>query len=236
MFYPPDYYSSVWEFNVSTTMTGQPDHVFLGTGGNFACIGHVMWHVDLNGDGRQDLVDGEQGWGFGGKVFVFLNGPGADTLWDATYYQGNFNAALGQAGCNVGDFNGDGIEDMAVNEAYYGRGRLHLILGNDSLHQSNVERVTRPSMPISSDLLKAYPNPFNGSVILEINALLTKPHQILIYNVQGKKVRILKLEAGETRIIWDGKSSFGAECSAGIYWAKLIGPTHQATIKLTLIR
>jgi hypothetical protein len=233
--FPPNFYSSVWEFNVSPNMTGQPDHIFLGQGGTFNCIGNFMFHADLNSDGRQDLIDGEPGWQLAGKVYVFLNGTGQDTLFDATYYQGNFDGYLGHRGCNIGDTNNDGIEDMVIGEGN-GPGRIHVILGDDGLHQSGVSPFPESPLPQTAVLLKAYPNPFNSEVVLEITAPSLKDNIILIYNLGGQEVRQFHLGYGQKRAVWNGKNASGQDCAAGVYWAKLTGPNYQVTEKLTLIR
>jgi hypothetical protein len=233
-FYPPNNHGAVWEFNVSPTMTGQPDHIFLGIPG-YPGIGERLFHVDLDGNGKQDLISGAPGYALAGLVYVFLNANYSDTLYDALYYQGNFEGDLGGAGCNAGDINGDDIEDIVIHEAY-GNGRKHLILGDDGLHQSGVEPYSEPPLPQTAVLLKAYPNPFNSEVVLEISAPSLKNNNIQIYNLSGQEVRKFFLSHGQRRIVWDGKTVSGTSCTAGVYWAKLTGPGYQTTTKLTLIR
>jgi hypothetical protein len=233
VFYAPNYHGSIWEFNVSPAMTGQPDHIFLGQPGDV--FGWYINHVGLDGQGGQDVVDGEPGWSISGKVYVILNSNYSDTLFDATYYQGHFNSMLGGLICNAGDVNNDGLEDMVIDEAY-SNGRLHMILGSDSLHQSGVIPLPQPAPPQDAALLRTYPNPFNHQVILEITAPGRKNNLIQIYNPTGQEVRRFPLGYNQTKIAWDGKNALGQECSAGVYLAKLTGPNYQATTKLTLIR
>jgi hypothetical protein len=234
-FYSPNFHGSCWEFNVSPTMTDQPDHIFLGQADwNF---GRTLWHVDINNDSNQDLVSGNPDYGFiaRGKVYVYLNGAGQDTLYDATYYQGNFQAGLGYGG-NVGDINGDGIEDMAVFEGYGPYGRLHMILGSDSLHQSGAIPTHTISIPETSELLKAYPNPFNSEVVLEINAPKPGDNHIYIYDLQGRRIKTLDLGFGQVYVIWDGTNSSSQVCAAGIYYAELKGQNYETIIKLNLLK
>ena len=74
---------------------------------------------DLNGDGFSDVVLGAPlaGGGFEGKAYVF-NGPVHGSLpsssADAVISGVLFNEALGSSAASVGDFNGDGIDDLVV--------------------------------------------------------------------------------------------------------------------------
>jgi hypothetical protein len=234
VFYNPDYHGSIWEFNVLPNMTGQPDHIFLGDTG-YPGIGTHLFHADLNGDGQQDLMDGEPA--FGGIVYIYLNGTGQDTIYDAYYYQGNWNQELGKIGAGIGDINGDGIEDMATSEPHYsGNGRLHVILGDDGLHQSGILPQKNPALPSDQVLLRAHPNPFNSQVALELSIPSLKSNHIHIYNLQGDEIRNFSLDYGQQMLFWDGRSATGLNCSSGIYIAKLTGPTYQTTLKLVLIR
>jgi hypothetical protein len=236
MFYPPAFHGSIWEFRVSTNMTGAPDHVFLGQNGEV--YGWNLWHVDLNGDGQQELVDGEPGWNYCGKVYVTINGTGQDSLFDATFYQGHFDASLGYSGCNAGDFNDDGIEDMAIGEIYPGYGRLHMILGDDGLHQSGVSPFPQPPLPQTAALLEAHPNPFNSSTVLSFELPHAGRVTLEVFDIMGRNVgarpaspeiaasqtragQALPLQngwlpAGSHEIIFDGSS-----LPSGIYLARL---------------
>jgi hypothetical protein len=232
-FYPPDNHGAVWEIKVSPTMTGQPNHIFLGIPG-YPGIGQELFHVDLDGDGQQDLISGAPGYAMAGLVYVFLNGAGQDTLYDAYYYRGNFNASLGHSGCNTGDVNGDGIEDMVIGEGN-GPGRIHMILGSDSLHQSvGVMPFPKPPLPLTTALLKAFPNPFNPSTAISYELRAASYVSLKVYDTAGRLVTTLadgRKEAGTHEVTFDG-----SKLAAGVYIARLTAGEFTAAQKMVLLK
>lgn len=82
--------------------------------------------------------------------------------------------------------------------------------------------------------IKSYPNPFNGSTL--INYTLNKPAYVdlTIYDLLGRRVTSAIddfQEAGNYRYLWDGTGF-----NSGIYFARLKINSYNETIKLSLIR
>jgi hypothetical protein len=110
----------------------------FGTG----TIGPVSVAVgDFNGDGVQDMAvanEGSDEFFLNGSVSVFL-GNGDGTFQAAV----NFRAGTGPASVAVGDFNGDGVQDLAVaNEGPFSN-NVSVLLGNgDGTFQRAVDYST----------------------------------------------------------------------------------------------
>ncbi|MBI5727112.1 MAG: hypothetical protein HY965_04635 [Ignavibacteriales bacterium] len=70
--------------------------------------------------------------------------------------------------------------------------------------------------------LANYPNPFNGSTVIECSIPLHESGELHIYNTLGKIIRefnIAGLIAGRMRILWDGKDYNGNSIGSGVYFA-----------------
>jgi hypothetical protein len=72
--------------------------------------------------------------------------------------------------------------------------------------------------------LSNYPNPFNGSTIIEYNIPLHEIGELQIFNILGKKIISFKCDnfkSGKNKISWNGKNSYGNSVGSGIYFAVL---------------
>jgi hypothetical protein len=76
-----------------------------------------------------------------------------------------------------------------------------------------------PSLPGAR--LRAWPNPFSRS--LNIEAPPEGSGEMRIYDVRGRRVRIVESEGGTG--VWDGRDSSGRTVSPGIYYVKPAGGT-----------
>ena len=88
--------------------------------------------------------------------------------------------------------------------------------------------------PHTSQLLTAYPNPFNPSTTLEYSISSPALIQLSIYNVLGQKVETLingKQNAGKHTFHWEAKNH-----PAGIYLAVLNNGSESKTTKMVLIK
>ena len=102
---------------------------------------------DLNGDGINDIAvgspyDHEDGYEIGAVYILFLNSDGTvKSHQKISSTQGNFHGdiepldAFGRSISNIGDFNGDGINDIAVgayhdDDGGYNTGAVYILLLN----------------------------------------------------------------------------------------------------------
>ncbi len=103
-----------------------PPQIISSINGNF---GASLAYGDINGDGRQDIVVGENGSGFNQQAWIFYNRGTPGTEFDANAGAGFFQSrlvgprALG-IGVVVGDFNGDGRPDVAAGDNLDGNGKV----------------------------------------------------------------------------------------------------------------
>jgi uncharacterized repeat protein (TIGR01451 family) len=80
--------------------------------------------------------------------------------------------------------------------------------------------VTAIIAPGEFTLEQNYPNPFNGSTAIVFSMKESGAVRIIIHNLLGQEVRVLVdevREAGEHRLLWDGKDRNGITVPAGIY-------------------
>jgi len=67
--------------------------------------GHTIWTVDLNGDGRDEVVAGYRGKG----VNIYYAADAQGTKWSRTV----LDSTIAAAACAIADLNGDGRPDIA---------------------------------------------------------------------------------------------------------------------------
>jgi hypothetical protein len=82
-----------------------------------------------------------------------------------------------------------------------------------------------PKSPASGDLaLEAAPNPARASTDLTFTTSRKQRVTVGVFAVDGRRVRTLQrgvLEAGEHRLVWDGRDDHGQLVASGLYFAGL---------------
>ncbi len=142
--------------------------------------GDPVFAVDVNGDGKDDIIEG----GFGGLVYL-SNGD------DSFQAPVTFNpAGTGISGLALGDFNGDGIPDLAIESGNYLT--LNIVLGQEGGSYSLADSYeVRPDKISVADV--------NGDGIPD---LIYSNFQILIGNGDGSFQSPLSFPVGySSRII-----------------------------------
>jgi len=82
-----------------------------------------------------------------------------------------------------------------------------------------------PSIPLVTELLPVYPNPFNllfnSQLFIPFNLSDKSVVKICIYNTRGemvKEIAVGEMNPGNYRIEWDGRDKNGIICGNGIYY------------------
>jgi hypothetical protein len=92
--------------------------------------------------------------------------------------------------------------------------------------------------PIKTELKGNYPNPFNPSTYIAFSLKQTEHVSLVIYNVKGQLVKTLvsgKLEAGDHRILWEGKDNWNHQVSTGMYLCCFQAGNVNSTKKMMLL-
>jgi hypothetical protein len=118
-------------------------------------------------------------------------------------------------------------------EYYYKLGAVE----EDGITFSGIIKVTLPPKPLT--LEQNYPNPFNPATFISFFAPEPGPASLVIYNVQGKRVRTLldgNVEAGRQTVSWNGTNDRGDVVGSGVYYCRLRKNKKILTQKLVLLR
>ena len=91
-------------------------------------------------------------------------------------------------------------------------------------------------IPEKSLMLKAYPNPFNPMINLELDIKVKEYLKLDIYDIRGRHINMLfngYAPRGISNIIWDAKSKYGETVPGGIYFCVI--KTKNSSIKQKII-
>jgi immune inhibitor A len=103
--------------------------------------------------------------------------------------------------------------------------------------RSSIEDMENNALPDKSIVLKAYPNPFNAEVRLQLLSGIEGDYELDIFDITGRKIRSYKFSGHAGNVCWDSKNEYGHPVSSGVYFARITGPNQKSsTIKLTLLR
>jgi hypothetical protein len=208
--------------------------------GGYNTLTYVASAGDVNHDGYPDIVAS-----FplpDDAIYVHLGGPAADSIPDVVITDAmipDFQIAFGRfCVTGVGDFNGDGIDDIAVySKNGYLRSEVNFFAGwNSVVADVPGDGVT---LPIRFSLFQNYPNPFNPTTSIEFD--LAKPARtvVRIYNTLGQQVRTLvdrPLGVGVHRIQWDGCGDRGNAMPTGVYVYRLVAGDFTEARKMVLVK
>ena len=206
--------------------------------------GYVGTAGDITGNGCDELLSGNPGWGGGsGVVDIYLGSANFDTIPDVRIY-GQYVSYFGEKLSTAGDINGDGLDEFLVGEPQYflgifNQGRVYVYSGDSTL--LGIEDSGKiPTNPVKFNLLGNYPNPFNPRTTIAFDLPEESHVTLTIYDVMGREiVRLLdeNQPAGFRQVIWDGKDKSGQTVSSGNYLYTLKTPAgFSETKKMALMR
>src|SRR5690554_2193306 len=121
------------------------------------------------------------------------------------------------------------MSDLDLTSRFYGPITI-LIDENDE---------SSPSILYETELVGAFPNPFNPDTNIAFTLAEDAKVTISIYNVKGQKVQTLTdngtYDKGYHTVNWDGKDSNGRLASSGVYYYRMETNTCYVMIKKMLL-
>jgi hypothetical protein len=188
-------------------------------------------HGDLNGDGYDDFVCSDpRANDYNGQAGLWLGGTNVNATVDLVFNPPidwqwhNFGHAKA-----VGDFNGDGYDDLALScprwmdGGFHDTGRIYVFSGNAQLADTTVANDDPVAPPVSVEdwRINVYPNPCSRyETELKVDLLGSAyakdgSYTYRIYNVRGQ---LLKQEAISITELRDGSFRVSLEhIPTGIY-------------------
>lgn len=132
-------------------------------------------------------------------------------------------------------------KEVNVGETYYYWLESVEMDGQNSMYGPVNVSVTGgsvPSLPETSSLGSAYPNPFRlqGSTNIDVAIKAGDEGSVSIYNMKGQILKSYALLAGNHTISWDAKDQNGKTCGSGIYLYRLSSPSLNKSGKLMVIK
>jgi len=95
------------------------------------------------------------------------------------------------------------------------------------------------ALPVTPAITRAYPNPFNGTVSIDLQV----PDQadspvVIIYDLAGHEIFRQNIFSNGQRqtLRWNGQTTTGAAVASGIYFARLVAGDRISQIKLQLLK
>ena len=203
-----------------------------GSGG----FGQWIKHGDLNGDGYSDFVGGNSAYGLlglhTGTAAIWLGGENPNGIYDLQLTCPVFPEFAGYFGLNVnvGDYNNDGYDDIAISApddwgGYATPGYVTIYAGSPNLYDTTVANEDNEVLPQASTNLIIYPNPVsskNMKINLKLVGALPKNIEnatVSVYNLKGQKVHERKLNPSNIK---NSSDAFKLESLAsGLYIATI---------------
>ncbi len=137
-------------------------------------------------------------------------------------------------------------EDVANNSTYYYwlqsvdlDGTSYFFGPVNVLISNNGGPEIPPVIPTVTELLNAYPNPFNPMTTIPYTLKTPGEVRIDVYNVKGQVVWTYNHnhdKAGYYQIPWDGKDNNGKSISSGIYYYRMNSGKYTASKKIILVK
>ncbi len=125
--------------------------------------------------------------------------------------------------------------DLDLSNAFHGPVSV-LIAYDDDDDDNDI-----PEIPLVTELIGAYPNPFNPGTHIKFSLEETSSVTIVIYNVRGQYVKTLasnrEFEKGRNHtLFFDGKNHLGKEVKSGVYFYIMTTEDYREVKKMLLLK
>ncbi|MCL2063966.1 MAG: T9SS type A sorting domain-containing protein [Candidatus Cloacimonetes bacterium] len=102
-----------------------------------------------------------------------------------------------------------------------------------------VSEKDESALPLRTELLSNFPNPFNPETIIRFNLAVDSMVSIDIYNIRGQKIKSLLNDfriSGEYQVIWEGTDNFGRSVGSGVYFYRMTTDDYRETKRMLMIK
>ncbi len=137
------------------------------------------------------------------------------------------------------------FSDWSVDLGFIDDQRRVYTTGFDSASGTNAVVLLTPisistsAPPVRALDLTVAPNPFNPRTSVRFTVPSVADAQLDVFDARGRHVRTLlegRVEAGEHRVVWDGRGDGGGLAASGVYHARLRAGSTTETIRMVLVR
>lgn len=114
-----------------------------------------------------------------------------------------------------------------------------LVLAAPAVASEDGEVVETVMVPVSTELLAPYPNPFNPQVTIAYTLREPAEVRISVYDVRGRRVRSFDIgvkPAGEHAEVWYGRDDGDRKQASGVYFVRLKAGQYEKTMRLLLMK
>lgn len=179
-----------------------------------------IFYCNINNDEYSDIVVSVR---TENKVYIYYGSEAFDTEPDIVLDGDNPEGYFGEYGCNLGDYNGDGKNEIIINNGRpFNIAKVYTLADgtgvDDNTNHGNADRKN------SNLVISNCPNPFTNNTFISFFIRNTTSVQFDIYNILGQKVKSFynqTMEGGDYSINWDGKDHNGHSLPNGLYVARV---------------
>jgi|GEM_PF-1583574 len=104
---------------------------------------------------------------------------------------------------------------------------------------TSIDPFDKENLTSGFDLMKNYPNPFNGQTIIPFELKQAMPVKLEVFSTTGERITTLvdgTLAAGMHEVIWDSRNENGLTVGSGIYFYKLQSNQQVMYEKMILVK
>ncbi len=175
-----------------------------------------IFYCNINNDGFSDICVSIRNEN---KVYIYYGSAEFDLEPDIILEGDNPEGYFGEYDCNLGDFNGDGKNEIIIDDGKpHNSAKVYTLAEESGIKNKNTNQVN------NNLLINSSPNPFINNTSISFSIRNSSSIQLDIYNVLGQRVKSIynkRMKPGTYEIPWDGKNYNGCILANGVYLVRL---------------
>jgi len=209
-------------------------------------IGYAFTYFDAPADQEAEI------WtGCDEPMLIYLNGEEVYRYEGTRTFNSYFtdridvNVKKGENTLLVKEFHKYSTYDFTLNicepesDSRYDGNRVWGLKFKSESSNPNAITQTRDILPNEVQLYTNYPNPFNGTTLIQFNLPKNQNINLAIYDLNGREIKTLfsgSKSAGQYTLSWDGSDRNGHQVASGVYLYRLMTDHSSISKKLTYLK